>query len=57
MGLVGNLIKGVVNKAVAPIVIVTDVVKGDFDNTGNIIENVVDTVEDSIEDIINGDLI
>ena len=57
MGLLGNLIKGVVNIAVAPIVIVTDVVKGDFENTGDIFENVVNIIGDSVEDITNGDII
>ena len=56
MGLFGNLIKGVVNVVVSPIVVITDVVKGDFENTGNVIENVIDSIDDGVEDLMNGDL-
>lgn len=57
MGLFGNLIKGVVNVAISPLVVVTDVVKGDFDNTSKVVENVVDSVGDGVDDLMNGDLI
>jgi len=56
MGLFGNLIKGVVNVAISPIVLVTDVVKGDFENSSKIVENVVDAVGEGTEDLSNGDL-
>lgn len=56
MAFFGNLIKGVVNVAVSPIVLVTDVVKGDFENSSRIIENVVDSVGEGTEDLLNGDL-
>ncbi len=57
MGLFGNLIKGAVNVAISPLVVVTDVVKGDFDNTSKVVENVVDSVGDGVDDLMNGDLI
>ena len=57
MGLFGNLIKGALNVAVSPLVVVTDVVKGDFDNTSKVVENVVDSVGDGVDDLMNGDLI
>lgn len=57
MGLFGNLLKGVVNVAISPLVVVTDVVKGDFDNTSKVVENVVDSVGDGVDDLMNGDLI
>ena len=57
MGLFGNLIKGALNVVVSPIVVVTDTLKGDFDNTGKIVDNVIDSVEDSIDDITKGDLL
>ena len=57
MGLLGNLIKGAVNVIVSPLVVVTDVVKGDFDNTSKVVENVIDSVEDSVEDLTKGDLL
>lgn len=53
MGLFGNLLKGVVNVAISPLV----VVKGDFDNTSKVVENVVDSVGDGADDLMNGDLI
>ena len=56
MGLFGNLIKGVVNVAISPIVVVTDVLQGDFENTAQVVENVVDSVSDGVEDLTNGDL-
>lgn len=57
MGLFGNLIKGTFNLVVSPIVVATDIVKGDFDNTGKIIDNVIDSVDDGIDDLTNGDII
>lgn len=57
MGLFGNLLKGAVNVAISPLVVVTDVVKGDFDNTSKVVENVVDSVGDGVDDLMNGDLI
>lgn len=57
MGLFGNLLKGVVNVAISPLVVVTDVVKGDFDNTSKVVENVVDSVGDGVDDLMDGDLI
>jgi hypothetical protein len=59
MGFLGNLIKGVVNTAVTPIAIVTDVVKGDLElnNTSKIVDNVIDSVGDGVDDLINGDLL
>ena len=57
MGLFGSLIKGALNVAISPIVIVTDTLKGDFDNTGKVIDNVIESVEDSLDDVINGDLL
>jgi hypothetical protein len=56
MGLFGNLIKGTLNVVVSPVVIVTDVLQGDFSNTGQVIENVIDSVGDGVEDLTNGDL-
>ena len=57
MGLFGSLLKGVVNVVVSPIVVVTDVVKGDFENTEKVVENVIDSVGNSAEDLLNGDLL
>lgn len=56
MGFFGNLVKGAVNVAISPIVVVTDVIKGDFDSTSTVIDNVVDSVSDGVEDLTNGDL-
>jgi len=57
MGLFGNLIKGALNVAVSPLVVATDILKGDFENTSKVVDNVVDSVEDGIEDLTNGDLL
>lgn len=57
MGFLGNLIKGAVNTVVSPIVVVTDVVKGDFENTGTVVENIIDSIGDGVDDLTNGDLI
>lgn len=57
MGLLGNLIKGALNVAISPVVIVTDVVTGDLSNTGQIVENVIDSIGDGVEDLTNGDLL
>jgi hypothetical protein len=56
MGLFGNLIKGIANVVISPIVVVADVVTGDFENTGKAVENVIDSVSEGVEDLINGDL-
>lgn len=56
MGFLGNILKGAVNVAISPLVVVTDVVKGDFDNTSKVIDNVVDSVGDGLDDLMNGDL-
>lgn len=56
MGLFGNLIKGVANVVISPIVIVTDVVVGDFENTSKVVENIIDATGDGVDDLINGDL-
>lgn len=56
MGLFGNLIKGVVNVAVSPLVVATDLLKGDFNNTADVVENVINSVTDGAEDLTNGDL-
>ena len=56
MSLFGNLIKGVANVVISPIVVVTDVVTGDFENTSKVVENVIDSVSDGIEDLMDGDL-
>lgn len=57
MGLLGNLIKGALNVAISPIVVITDVVTGDLSNTGQVIENVIDSIGDGVEDLTNGDLL
>lgn len=57
MGLFGNLIKGALNVAISPIVIVSDAVSGDFENTSKIVENVIDATEEGVEDLTNGDLL
>ena len=57
MGLLGNLIKGALNVAISPVVVVTDAVTGDFENTAKVVENVIDAVGDGVEDLTNGDLI
>lgn len=56
MGLLGNLIKGVANVVISPIVVVTDVVTGDFENTAKVVENLIDATSDGVDDLINGDL-
>lgn len=56
MGLFGNLIKGAVNVAISPIVLATNVVTGDFENTAKIVENVIDATSEGVDDLINGDL-
>lgn len=56
MGLFGNLIKGVANVVISPIVVVTDVVTGDFENTSKVIENVIDSVDEGVENLFNGEL-
>lgn len=56
MGLFGNTLKGALNVVISPVVVVTDVVAGDFSNTGQVIENVIDSVDEGLEDLINGDL-
>lgn len=57
MGFLGNLVKGALNVVVAPLVVVTDVIKGDFDNTDTVVENVVDSVGDAVEDLMEGDIL
>lgn len=57
MGLFGNLIKGALNVVIAPVVVVTDVLQGDFDNSGKIVENIVDSIEDGVEDLTEGKII
>ena len=57
MGLFGNLIKGALNVAISPLVVATDILKGDFENTSKIVDNVIDSIEDGVEDLTNGDLI
>jgi hypothetical protein len=57
MGLLGNLIKGTLSVVISPVVVVTDTLKGDFENTGKIIENVIDATEEGIENLTNGDLL
>ncbi len=56
MGLFGNLIKGVVNIAISPIVVVTDVVQNDFENTSKVVENVIDATVEGLDDLTKGDL-
>lgn len=56
MGVFGNLLKGVLNAAVSPIVVATDLLKGDFENTGKVAENIIDSIDDAVEDLTNGDL-
>ena len=56
MGLFGNLVKGALNVVVSPLVVATDILKGDFENTSNITDNVVNSVSDSVEDLTNGNL-
>ena len=57
MGLFGNLIKTGLNIAISPIVIVSDTLQGDFENTSKIVENVIDAVGEGVEDLTNGDLL
>jgi len=57
MRLFGNILKGALNVAISPIVVVTDTLKGDFENTGKVIDNVIESVEDSVDDVINGELL
>jgi len=56
MGLLGSLLKGALNVAISPVVVVTDTLKGDFENTEKVVDNVIESVQDSIDDLINGDL-
>ena len=57
MGLLGNLLKGALNVVISPVVVVTDAVTGDFENTAKVVENVIDAVGDGVEDLTNGDLL
>jgi hypothetical protein len=57
MGLLGNLIKGTLNVVISPVVVVTDVISGDFKNSSKVVENVIDAVEEGVEDLTNGDLL
>lgn len=57
MGLLGNLIKGALNVVISPVVVVTDAVTGDFENTAKVVENVIDAVGDGVEDLTNGNLL
>lgn len=57
MGFLGNLVKGVANVVVSPVVVVTDVLKGDFENTGKVVDNVIDSIGDGVEDLTKGDLL
>ena len=57
MGLLGNLLKGALNVVISPVVVVTDAVTGDFENTAKVVENVIEAVGDGVEDLTNGDLI
>lgn len=57
MGLFGNLIKVALNVVVSPLIVVTDIVKGDFENSEKIIENVVEASSDGVEDLIEGKII
>ena len=57
MGLFGNVIKGALNVAISPIVLVTDAVTGDFENSSKIVENVIDSIDEGIEDLSNGDIL
>lgn len=57
MGLFGSLVKLAVTTVTSPVVVVTDVLKGDFSNTSQVVENVINTTGEAVEDIVNGDLI
>jgi phage-related protein len=57
MGLFGNVIKGALNIAISPIVLVTDTVTGDFENSSKIVENVIDSIDEGVEDLSNGDIL
>jgi len=57
MGLFGKLIKGALNVAISPVVIVTDTLSGDFENTAKVVENVIDATSEGVEDLTNGDLL
>ncbi len=57
MGLFGNIIKGTVNLVISPLVVVTDVLKGDCENTSKVVDNIIDSVGDGVDDLMNGDLL
>lgn len=57
MGLFGSLVKLAVTTVTSPVVVVTDVLKGDFSNTSQVVENVINTTGEAIENIVDGDLI
>jgi len=57
MGLFGNTLKGALNVVISPVVVVTDTLSGDFENTAKVVENVIDATSDGVDDLINGDLL
>jgi hypothetical protein len=56
MGFFGNVLGATLKTVITPAVIVTDIVKGDFDNTSRVIDSTIDSVGDAFEDLLDGDL-